>query len=387
MIANTFAFDSVIDRRNTGSMKWDKYKGRNIIPLWVADMDFQSPPAVLDALHQQVDHGIFGYALAPEALIEAVIIRLDRKFQWKVHPDWIVWLPGLVSGLNVTCRAIGDVHDSIMTAVPIYPPFLTAPLHFNRNLITFPLNLVDEKWGFDFDLLEKTVTPRSRLFMLCNPHNPVGRVFTQNELLKLAEICDKHDMIVCSDEIHCDLILDSDKQHIPLATLGKDIQDRTITLMAPSKTYNIAGLGCSFAVISNEKIRKLFIRAMAGIVPHVNLLAYTAALAAYRDSSDWLDQLLLHLKENRNRVYSAVSQMKDLITYPVEATYLAWIDTRNTGLDHPHHFFEKAGVGLSDGAEFGAPGFLRLNFGCPKATLDEALYRMQHAGENLPDWG
>jgi cysteine-S-conjugate beta-lyase len=377
--SNNFDFDTVVDRRNTASLKWDKYPGRDILPLWVADMDFKSPPAVLKALHERVAHGVFGYAVTPRALIEITVSMLFEQYGWRVHPEWLVWLPGLVTGLNVTCRAVGNPGDDVMTAIPVYPPFLSAPLHFRRNVVTVPLVCCGGKWGFDFAALEKAVTPKTRLFMLCNPHNPVGRVFTREELAKIAAICEKHDLIVCADEIHCGMILDMDKVHIPFAGLGKDIQDRTITLMAPSKTFNIAGLGCSFAVISNAEVRRRFVQAMAGIVPRVNVLANTAALAAYQDTSPWLNQLLEYLRGNRDRVFSAISQMKGFSICHAEATYLSWIDARASGLEDPARFFENAGVGLSDGAEFGNPGFLRLNFGCPRATLDEALRRMKSA--------
>jgi cystathionine beta-lyase len=377
--SNNFDFHTVIDRRNTASLKWDKYKGRDILPLWVADMDFKSPPAVLKALHERVEHGVFGYAVTPQALIDITVSKLFELHGWRVHPEWLVWLPGLVTGLNVTCRAVGNPGDDVMTAIPVYPPFLSAPLHFQRNVVTVPLVCRDGKWEFDFEELEQAITPKTRLLMLCNPHNPVGRVFTREELVKIATICDRHDLIVCADEIHCGMILDPDKIHIPFAGLGTDIQDRTITLMAPSKTYNIAGLGCSFAVISNAEIRRRFIQAMAGIVPRVNVLANTAALAAYQDTSPWLNQLLDCLRENRDRVYSAVTQMKGFSISHAEATYLSWIDARESGLEDPSGFFEDAGVGLSDGAEFGSPGFLRLNFGCPRTTLDEALRRMESA--------
>ena len=377
--ASLFDFDTVVDRRNTASLKWDKYRGRDVLPLWVADLDFKSPPSVLQAIHDRVDHGVFGYTVTPEALIETTVSLLERQHGWVVQPEWLVWLPGLVTGLNVTCRAVGAPGDDVMTAIPVYPPFLTAPSHFRRQVVTVPLVEDGSKWGFDFDLLQKKITPHTRLFILCNPHNPVGRVFSRDELNRLAEISEKYNFIVCSDEIHCGLVLDGDKIHVPFATLGKSIEDRTITLMAPSKTYNIAGLGCSFAVISNPGIRRQFIHAMAGIVPRVNALAYTAALAAYRDISGWLEQLIIYLRGNRDRVFHEVSALGGFSTWHVEASYLAWIDARNSGLENPADFFESAGVGLSDGVEFGSPGFLRLNFGCPRVTLDEALQRMQTA--------
>ena len=376
-----YDFNEIIDRRNTASEKWDKYKGRDILPLWVADMDFRSPPAVIEVLHQRADHGVFGYTGVPGELTEEVQAMLRKKYGWQVKAEWIVWLPGLVTGLNVTCRAVGEDHDDVMTAIPVYPPFLAAPGHFRRNLITFPLVQKTDRWEFDFDGFEKAITPKTRLFILCHPHNPVGRVFSREELKTLADHCISHDIIICSDEIHCELLLDKDKPHIPIAVIDPEVADRTITLMAPSKTYNIPGLGCSFAVISNRQLRSSFKRARAGIVPMVNTMGFAAALAAYRYGEEWLTALLSYLRGNREVVTDAVAGMPGMAMTHVEATYLAWIDTHATGLDDPVKFFEAAGVGLSDGRDFGGPGFVRLNFGCPRATLEEALQRMRSALE------
>ena len=375
----SFDFDTPIDRHDTASLKWAKYEGRDIIPMWVADMDFRSPPAVIEALHQRVAHGVFGYTTALEELIETIISTLQRDYGWEIESDWIVWLPGLVTGLSVTCRAIGDDGDDVLTTVPVYPPFLSAPKYSRRNLLTVPLAEVDGRWVFDFDRLESAITPRTRLFILCNPHNPAGRVFNREEISALVEICRKHDIIICSDEIHCGLVLDEDKNHLPTATLSAEIADRTITLMAPSKTFNVPGLGCSFAIISNPELRKSFRRAASGIVPFVNALGYTAALAAYRDSAQWHRELLNYLRDNRNMVEHSIAEIPGLYMNHVEATYLAWIDMRSSGIQDPLKFFEDAGVGLSDGAQFDGPGFLRLNFGCPRSTLGEALERMQKA--------
>jgi cystathionine beta-lyase len=215
--------------------------------------------------------------------------------------------------------------------------------------------------------------------LLCSPHNPTGRVFTRSELLRLAEICERHRLVICSDEIHCDLVLDPDKVHLPTAALAGEIAERTITLMAPSKTYNIPGLGCAFAVISQPQLRKAFKAAMAGIVPEVNLMGFAGALAAYRHGGAWRSALLAYLAANRDRVLEAIANMPGLSASHIEATYLAWIDAREVGAGDPAAFFEAAGVGLSDGREFGGPGFVRLNFGCPRATLDEALGRMERA--------
>ena len=357
-------------------MKWDKYQGRDVIPLWVADMDFLSPPAVIDALSKRVKHGIFGYTLPPDELSGIVLSMLDEEYGWKIEKEWIVWLPGLVTGLNLVCRAVGEDGDDVMTAVPVYPPFLTAPANSCRNLIKTHLVETNGKWGFDFESMEKAITKRTRLFLLCNPHNPVGRVYTSDELISLASICSRHGIIISSDEIHCGLLLDNLKRHIPTATLSPETANRTVTLMAPSKTFNMPGLGCSFAVISNPDLRKLFTKAMTGIVPRVNTLGYTAAVAAYRESHEWHRALLEYLRGNRDIVLNSVNRMPGFSAGEIEATYLAWIDTRKSGIEDPAKFFEDAGVGLSDGKEFGTPGFVRLNFGCPRSLLSDALERM-----------
>lgn len=374
-----FDFSIPVERRNTASVKWDKYKGRDIIPLWVADMDFCSPPAVIEALQQRIAHGVFGYTVAPESLKTIVVEKLAADFSWSIQPEWLVWLPGVVTGFNLACRAVGEDNDDVMTAVPVYPYFLSAPQNSRRRLIKVPLQETNNHWTLDFDLLEKAITPNTRLFILCNPHNPVGRVFSRDELNTLAAVCEKHDMVICSDEIHCDLILDSEKIHIPTATLDAAIAERTITLMSPSKTFNLPGLGCAFAVISEKKLRRRFINAMAGIVPHVNALGYAAAEAAYRDCVDWHAALLEYLRGNRDTVARAIADMPKLSVAPVEATYLAWIDVRAADLPDPVRFFEDAGVGLQDGIEFGGPGFVRLNFGCQRPLLQEALDRMKKA--------
>jgi cystathionine beta-lyase len=376
---NLFDFDTVVERCGTASLKWEKYKDRDIIPLWVADMDFRSPPAVIRALKQRVECGVFGYTVTPDELTETVIARLRSRYDWRVHPEWLIWLPGLVTGLNVACRAVGKAGDDVMTAVPIYPPFLSAPGYSDRNIVKVEMHEEYNHWRFDFDRLENSITRETRLFLLCSPHNPVGRVFSFEELNTLAEICLKHDIVICSDEIHCDLILDDQKSHIPTATLNPDVAARTITLMSPSKTFNLPGLSCAFAVIPDKGLRRSFKQAMAGIVPRVNAAGLTAALAAFSECDDWHAALLDYLRGNLGIVERAVNQMPDLSIAPVEATYLAWIDMRATGLENPPAVLEKAGVGLQDGVEFDAPGFMRLNFGCPRSLLEEALQRIDRA--------
>ena len=372
-------FDRLIARQGSQSLKWQKYAGRDILPLWVADMDFAAPPAVIEALRARVEHGIYGYTLPPPELVTVIADSLWRDYRWSIEPDWLVWLPGLVTGLNVACRAVGEPGSAVLSQTPVYPPFLSAPGLSGRRLVKVPLSLDKGRWQLDMDALEAAATEDCRLLLLCNPQNPTGRVFSRGELDQLAEFCLRHDLTVCSDEIHCDLILDPVCRHRPLAGLDDAIAARTITLMAPSKTYNLPGLGCSFAIISDPSLRRRFQRVMEGIVPHVTLFGYAGALAAYRDSGPWLTDLLAYLRENRRRVTGAVAAMEDLEMTPVEATYLAWIDARLLPVTDPAAFFEQAGVGLSDGADFGTPGFVRLNFGCPRSRLDAALERMVKA--------
>ncbi len=376
-----FDFDTPIERRNTDSAKWHKYAGKDIIPMWVADMDFASPTPVTDALRRRISHGVFGYGVAAAELTGAVVAHLDNAFHWPIDPKWIVWLPGLVTGLNVACRSTGEPGDKVLTTVPAYPPFLSTPENSGKVLVASPMQYVNHRWELDFDSLKASIDAHTAMFILCNPHNPTGRVFNREELTALARLCLDRNLIICSDEIHCDLVLEPGCNHIPLASLSPEIARHTITLMAPSKTYNIPGLSCSFAIIPNPQLRRRFKSAMAGIVPHVNILGMTAAQAAYQSGKPWLDQLIEYLRENRNLTYDAVSKMPGLEMAMVEATYLAWIDARQLNLDNPAKWFETAGVGLSDGAEFNGPGFVRLNFGCPRILLSKALERMACAIE------
>ena len=369
-------FDTPVERRSTDSAKWFKYEGRDIIPLWVADMDFRSPQAVVNALQERIAHGVFGYAQARPALKTAVVNHLMSSYHWQIDPEWIVWLPGLVSGLNVACRSVGQPGDAVLTTIPIYPPFLSAPGYGQRRLKTTTMYYAQHRWHVDWDDLQQAVEPDTTLFLLCNPHNPTGRVFSREELTSLAQFFLRHDLIICSDEIHCDLILEHGCRHIPFATLGAEIAQRTITLMAPSKTFNIPGLSCAFAIIASDKLRRRFKHAMSGIVPHNNALGLVAAQAAFEHGQPWLHELLKYLRGNRDLVFQTINQWNGMCMGAVEATYLAWIDARERIAEDPAHYFEVAGVGLSDGREFGMPGFVRLNFGCSRQLLSQALARM-----------
>jgi cystathionine beta-lyase len=371
-----FDFNSVIDRRAGDSIKWNKYAGRDILPLWVADMDFPAPPAVLETLRRRVEHGVMGYAAPWPSLVEAVLTHLEALYGWQVEAEWLVWLPGVVTGLNLACRSVdGDV----LTATPVYPPFLSAPRLSGRTLARVALQQSAGQWGWDFAAMEAALTPETRLLLLCHPHNHVGRAWRDDELAELAGFCKRHDLTICSDEIHCGLILDEGRVHKPFAMIDEDIARRCITLLAPSKTYNIPGLACAFAVISDAALRQRFVGTMRGIVPDVNVLGLVAAETAYRDCEDWRAALIAELRSNRDRVQSLVSSIAGLSMTHVEATYLAWIDARDLGVDDPARFFEDAGVGLSNGADFGLPGWVRLNFGCSRTTLDSALERMRLA--------
>ncbi|MBI3523156.1 MAG: putative C-S lyase [Betaproteobacteria bacterium] len=384
-------FDTIIDRRGADSIKWNKYAGRDVIPLWVADMDFAAPPAVLEALQKRVDHGVFGYGEPWPSLVEAVQTHLAEEYSWQIEADWLVWLPGLVTGLNIACRAVGKPNDAVFTFTPVYPPFFSAPQFSQRRAVVAPLTLVDGRWQWDEAAVEAAlaVEPDTRLFLLCHPHNPVGRVWREEELRRMAAFAERHDLVVCSDEIHCGLVLDPQLRHRPFAALSPESARRSITLMAPSKTFNIPGLGCAFAVIPDAALRRNFEAAMQGIVPHVNVLGLAATEAAYRHGGAWRTALLDTLRSNRDLLEARVAALPGLTMNHVEATYLAWIDARELcrmrGIENPQRFFEQAGVGLSDGANFtprgqrDTSGFIRLNFGCPRPLLESALERMRAA--------
>jgi cystathionine beta-lyase len=374
-----FDFDRVLDRRNTDSLKWGRYRGRDILPLWVADMDFQAPPAVLEALHRRVDQGIFGYVVPGDELVEVIVTRLQERYRWKIQPSWIVWLPGLVPALNVACRAVGDDGDEVLTFTPVYPPFLSAPELSRRKLKTIPLRRENGLYTFDVERFETEISPRSKLLLLCSPHNPVGRRYNRREIESVADICLRHDIVICSDEVHCDLILDGG-EHVPTATLSEEVAANTVTLMSASKTFNLPGLNCALAVIPNERLRRSFVKNRLEIIPNTNAMGYAACLTAFRDCEGWRLELIDYLRGNRDLVYEAVNEdMPQLSMDCVEATYLAWIDAGMLDVSSPVHFFEKAGVGLSDGRNFQGKDCVRLNFGCPRETLLKALDRMKRA--------
>jgi len=379
----THNFDQIIDRCPSDSIKWHHY-GKDVLPLWVADMDFASPEPVIRALRQRVEHGVFGYGIEPPELRPIIVERLRRLYDWQVSPEALIFVPGVVTGFNLATHAVTSPGDGVLVQTPVYYPILYAPGNAGCTLDEMELTQApDGQYEVDFDAFEATITARTRLFILCNPHNPLGRVFRRDELKRMAEICLRHKVVICSDEIHCDLLFQG-SQHLPIASLDPEIAGQTITLMAPSKTYNVAGLHVSVAIIPKRELREQFEAARSGLVPWIDIMGYTAALAAYCDGQPWLDEVLQYLEANRDFLHQYVSDHLPGITMSKpEGTYLAWLDCRQSGIPgNPHEFFlREARVALNDGATFGrgGEGFVRLNFGCPRSTLVEALERMRNS--------
>lgn len=373
-------FDAFIPRRGTGCIKFDRRP--DLDPFWVADMDFPSPEPVLAALHRRVDHGIFGYAQAHAGLEEAVLDYLRRRHGADVPLDHIVHLGGLVPALSLAARAFCQPGDAVLTATPVYPPFLGVHKDAQAERITVDHALVGDRWTLDFDALEAAVTPRTRVFLLCSPQNPLGTVYRAEEITRLAEFCERHDLVLVADEIHCDLILDEAAHPFFSALRLPDaLRRRTIVLLSPSKTWNIAGLGYAYAVIPDDSLRRRFSAARGHTLAEINALSYYAAEAAYRDGEPWRQQLLACLRENRDTLLAFLADRTPALR-PVKgaATYLAWIDARPAGHENfARHLEEKAGLFVSDGAFFGWPGWFRFNFATPRSRMLEGLEKIAAA--------
>lgn len=369
-------FDRPIERRGTASFKWDMYDD-DVLPLWVADMDFAAPPPVVEALEACASHGVFGYALAPDSLTEAVAAHLEGRYGWHVEPGWIAWLPGVVPGLNLACDAFAAPGEGVMAVTPVYPPFLKAPAQRGRRLVTVPAAVTDGRWELPLDAMEAAVTADTRVLFFCHPHNPLGRVWRRHEVEAVLEFCRRHDLVLISDEIHCDLVLD-DLTHVPSAVAGPGDADRIVTFMSPSKTFNLPGLNFAFAVVADEPLRRRLLRPAGGLLPFPGCFAIAAAEAAYSRGGEWHAALLAYLRTNRDMLEDFVTDrlLRVSMTH-VEATYLAWLDVSRLGLEDPAAACRSAGVALSAGDDFGDPACLRLNFGCPRATLAEALHRLR----------
>jgi cystathionine beta-lyase len=372
-------FDQFVDRTSTFSFKWERYKGQDVIPLWVADSEFRCAPAIIEALNNRVEHGVYGYHLPKEyePANQAVVRWLKDKHDWKIESDWIVWTPGVVPAFNVACKAYCEEGDKVIVQVPNYPPMLAAPGLNKLQRADVGTVLIEGRWTLDFDELERQASgPKTKLFIMCNPMNPVGSVMTAEELARVEDICLKHDVVLCSDEIHCDLILDEGLKHIPAGTLSK-IGDASITLMAASKTFNVAGLGTSFAIIPDSKVRAKFQSSMAGIVPWVNFMGLVATEVAFTQCDDWLKAQLDYLRGNLDYIEQQVENIPGLKFVRPQATFLAWIDATELGVEDVQKYMESKGIGPSPGRDFGWPNFTRINFGCPRGMLEQAFARLK----------
>jgi cystathionine beta-lyase len=385
-----YNFDRIIDRRSTNCVKWKRY-GEGVLPLWVADMDFAAPEPIQAALRCAVEHGIFGYEFPAKELAETVAARMEKLHGWKISPDAVIATPGVIAGFVAAANAVCAAGEGNLIQPPVYPPFLT--VHEKAGLIRqeAPLTIIahnqEIRYEINWNNFENALNAngtRTGMFLLCNPHNPTGRVFSRADLTRMADLCLKNGTIICSDEIHSELIL-GDSPHLPIASLDPEIAAHTITLIAPSKTFNVAGLNCAFAIIQDADLRAKFKKTVERMALHVNSLGLIAAQAAFSGQCDaWLDALRVYLRGNRDFLVEFVrSELNGIRVTVPEATYLAWLDCRELNLDpSPHKFFlEKAQVALNDGTEFGAggEGFVRLNFGCPRKTLEEALDKMKQA--------
>lgn len=395
-------FDKEINRRGSGCIKYDRRP--ELDPFWVADMDFASAQPILDALHRRVDHGIFGYAHPHDGLVDAVRSYLRERRGAEVPADHLVHLGGMVPALSLAARAFCKPGEAVMTCTPVYPPFLGVHHDAEVDLIRVDHVLADEimvgnpesadgpassfvrlpapVWTFDWEAMEKAVTPQTKVFLLCNPQNPLGRVFSRDEILRLADFCETHDLVLVSDEIHCDLIFDeAATPHVSGVNLPERYASRSITLLSPSKTWNIAGLGYAIAVIPDDSLRRRFGAARGHTLAEINALAYHAAEAAYRHGEPWRRELISYLCANRDLLVEFIrANCPALSVMPGEATYLAWINAAGMGVPNPaNHFEQQTGLFLSDGGFFGWPDHFRFNFGCPQSRMIEGLEKIARA--------
>jgi cystathionine beta-lyase len=373
-------FDEIIQRRDSCCSKWDNGE-KNCLPLSIADMDFKAAPQIIEQLHQRVDRGVFGYSQPDPDLSAIVVKRFLDKYHCCIEPDWIVWIPSVIPAINLACLM---TDGTVMLNTPMYHHIINAPMNTRREAIHSQLKIVNGKYTFNFEEMEKQITPRTALFLLCNPHNPVGRAYNRQELLQLSAFCEKHRLTVCSDEIHCDLIWAGGERHIPFISVSEYAKMNAIVLMSGTKTYNLPGVSCAFAIIPSPKLRNRFIHTGKGILAHPGILEYTALKAALRDSESWYQEMLTYLSANRDYLEERIRKLFPLSMLHQEATYLAWLDATRLKTDNPFEYLLKeARVCLSDGAAFGASRFVRLNFATSRAVLKEALYRIEFAIEKI----
>lgn len=384
-----YDFHTHIDRYNTKSIKWERteelFGEKNLLPMWVADMDFKPPAEVIEAFRKVVDHGIFGYTFTGQSVAESIQLWMKKRHNWDIDPSWILYSPGVVPSIGIAILALTEPGDKVMLQSPVYHPFFRMIRTNDRIVVNSELKLKDNRYEIDFADFEEKIKDGVKLFLLCNPHNPGGRVWTEDELRKIGEICVKHGCYILSDEIHADLIYKPNK-HIPISSLDEKIADMTITVSAPTKTFNLAGMQVSTAIISNEKIRRAFEKIMATVALNsVNIFAINGMEAAYRHGEEWLEQLLEYLEENIN---IAVNFLKDEVpnVTPMipDGTYLIWIDCRKLGLSDKEieeALVKKGKLALESGPKYGpgGEGFVRMNIACSRETLLDGLNRFKKA--------
>jgi cystathionine beta-lyase len=378
-----FDFDTPIDRSGSWSTRWERHAGRDVIPLWVADTDFRAAPEILQALAERVDHGVFGYSTPPQELRAAIAERLGRLYRWRIDPSWIVFLPGVVPGLHLAARKLVPPDGHALIPRPVYHHFKRAMELAPRAHTEIPLVLQQGRWVLDEDVLKNSIRGDTRALFLCNPQNPGGTVFRREELERLAEL--SRDLVIVSDEIHCDLVLDQKLRHVPMASLAPEICRRTVTLMSANKSFNIPSAGCGWAIIEDSDLRRAVSSDVsAHAVGSPSVFGLAATLAALRHGDAWLAAQLDYLRINRDAVEDFVTQNPAFSMAHTEATYLAWIDCSGLGIDDPAAHFLAHGVAVYAGSQFGDAGFVRLNFGTQRKRLEQALERIRNASRRIP---
>jgi cysteine-S-conjugate beta-lyase len=386
-----YNFDEVVNRTGTASYKYDLrkkiFRNEEVIPMWVADMDFRTPDFIIAALQKRLEHEILGYSFIPPSYHQSIVNWNRSRHQWEIQQEWISFSPGVVPALNLLVMAFTQPGDNIVIQSPVYFPFFSAVENHQRILVTNPLQYEAGTYTMDFEDLESKINDRTRMLILCNPHNPTGNVWSREILQHLGDLCVKHKILLVSDEIHSDLIYKGFK-HIPVASLSDAIARNTITCMSPSKTFNLAGLSTAYLVISDPALRKQY----ENVLDHVhvgagNIFGFVAAEAAYNHGAEWLIQLMDYLEGNLRFLQEFISRhIPGIRVILPQATYLIWLDCRQMGLSRNalHSFMiHKAGLGLNDGPQFGieGEGFQRINIACPRTILYEALVKLQRAVE------
>lgn len=388
-----YDFDRLIERKKTDSAKWDNvntlFGSDDVLPLWVADMDFPAPAPVVEAIVRRAEHPIYGYTRVPAGLIQAILQRMDNRFGWKIDPSWIVFTPDVVSAVNAAVRAYSGPGGKVIVQSPAYPPFWSSVTNSGAKSVPNELKLVDGRYEIDFHALGQDFKdPMVRAMILCNPHNPVGRVWSPQELTRMGELAQASKVPVISDEIHCELLYKG-QRHYPFASLSEEFLMNSVTCMSPSKTFNLAGLRSAFAIIPNENLRAKFNEARAGLMGGVGLFGYVAMEAAFRYGDEWLEQVMEYIEGNRDFAIGFLREnVPAIVPIKPDGTYLLWLDCRKLSLaptELKGFFNSKAKVGLNDGPSFGVggQGFQRLNLGCPRSVLEEALKRIETAVREL----